>query len=138
MKRAKPGLLHLPFYEALESATGESELWHATSACLQTLRIVDVWRRTSRRRATVPARHLRAVSRYVQMAHGEVRSRLERALDAIASNDVGAKEVAARALLDQATALHLEMDWPLAIDICKTGLARLGHHMSRPLLLRVV
>ena len=72
------------------------------------------------------------------MAHGEVRSRLERALDAIASNEVGAKEVAARALLDQATALHLEMDWPLAIDICKTVLARLGHHTSRPLLLRVV
>lgn len=135
LKRLPPRMRHLAFYEMLSSTDTSSKLWRVVAATLHTLRLVDTWRRGSRRRSKVSTRQVRAVTGLVKAAQGGARRQLPPVIDAIESNAPDAEAAIATALLRHARALYLQMHWQLAIDVCETITVRLGRHIDETLLL---
>ena len=113
---------HLAFFEALGSLDEGSAEWHATTAGLVVLRLVDAWYDEGAQVAAADAWGLNAVREAVSaMAPGDpARTILSGVVDAVASAARADFSVVATRLSAYGRALHFDAKWRLAADVYET------------------
>jgi hypothetical protein len=116
---------HLAFFEALGSLEEGSADWHATTAGLVVLRMVDAWYDEGAHVAAADAWGLTAVREAVAaMTAGDpARTILNGVVDAIATAERADFSVVATRLSAYGRALHFDAKWRLAADVYETLLA---------------
>ena len=113
---------HLAFFEALGSLEEGSTDWHATTAGLVVLRLVDAWYDEGVQVAAADAWGLNAVREAVgAMAAGDPsRTILSGVVDAVESAERADFSVVATRLSAYGRALHFDAKWRLAADVYET------------------
>ena len=113
---------HLAFFEALGSLEEGSTEWHATTAGLVVLRLVDAWYDEGVQVAAADAWGLNAVREAVsEMAAGDpARTILNGVVDAVANAARADFSVVATRLSAYGRALHFDAKWRLAADVYET------------------
>ncbi|HWE41824.1 MAG TPA: hypothetical protein VG432_04920 [Gemmatimonadaceae bacterium] len=113
---------HLAFFEALGTLEEGSTDWHATTAGLVVLRLVDAWYDEGVQVAAADAWGLEAVREAVgEMAAGDpARTILSGVVDAVASAARADFSVVATRLSAYGRALHFDARWRLAADVYET------------------
>lgn len=113
---------HLAFFEALGSLEEGSTDWHATTAGLVVLRLVDAWYDEGVQVAAADAWGLNAVREAVgAMAAGDpARTILSGVVDAVESAERADFSVVATRLSAYGRALHFDAKWRLAADVYET------------------
>ena len=116
---------HLAFFEALGSLEEGSTDWHATTAGLVVLRMVDAWYDEGAHVAAADAWGLTAVREAVAaMTAGDpARTILSGVVDAVATAERADFSVVATRLSAYGRALHFDAKWRLAADVYETLLA---------------
>lgn len=116
---------HLAFFEALGSLEEGSTEWHATTAGLVVLRLVDAWYDEGAQVAAADAWGLNAVRESVgEMVAGDpARTILSGVVDAVATAERADFSVVATRLSAYGRALHFDAKWRLAADVYETLLA---------------
>ena len=116
---------HLAFFEALGSLEEGSADWHATTAGLVVLRMVDAWYEEGAHVAAADAWGLNAVREAVAaMTAGDpARTILGGVVDAVAAAERADFSVVATRLSAYGRALHFDAKWRLAADVYETLLA---------------
>jgi tetratricopeptide (TPR) repeat protein len=116
---------HLAFFEALGSLEEGSTDWHATTAGLVVLRMVDAWYDEGAHVAAADAWGLTAVREAVaEMTAGDpARTILSGVVDAVAAAERADFSVVATRLSAYGRALHFDAKWRLASDVYETLLA---------------
>jgi tetratricopeptide (TPR) repeat protein len=118
-------LRHLPFFEEVAGSEAESSEWHAATAGLVTLRLVDAWLEggLSLKDNDWSVPHVRKAVR--AMDEGTpIRSMLLRVVDALRPRKPDI-HVLVTQLMAYAQALEYEAKWSLAADVYQTTLAHL-------------
>ncbi|HET9004329.1 MAG TPA: hypothetical protein VFN39_10065 [Gemmatimonadaceae bacterium] len=113
---------HLAFFEALGSLEEGSTEWHATTAGLVVLRLVDAWYDEGVQVAAADAWGLNAVREAVgAMAAGDpARTILSGVVDAVATAERADFSVVATRLSAYGRALHFDAKWRIAADVYET------------------
>lgn len=113
---------HLAFFEALGSLEEGSTDWHATTAGLVVLRLVDAWYDEGAHIAAADAWGLSAVREAVgAMTAGDpARTILSGVVDAVAAAERADFSVVATRLSAYGRALHFDAKWRLAADVYET------------------
>ena len=113
---------HLAFFEALGSLDERSSDWHAATAGLVVLRLVDSWYDEGAQVAAVDAWGLAAVRDAVAaMTPGDpARTILSGVVDAVATAERADFSVVATRLSAYGRALHFDAKWRLAADVYDT------------------
>ena len=113
---------HLAFFEALGTLDEGSTEWHATTAGMVVLRLVDAWYDEGAQTAAADAWGLNAVRDAVQaMTPGDpARAILSGVVDAVADADRADFSVVATRLSAYGRALHFDAKWLLAADVYET------------------
>ena len=113
---------HLAFFEALGSLEEGSTEWHATTAGLVVLRLVDAWYDEGAQVAAADAWGLNAVREAVAaMTAGDpARTILNGVVDAVAAADGADFSVVATRLSAYGRALHFDAKWRVAADVYET------------------
>jgi tetratricopeptide (TPR) repeat protein len=113
---------HLAFFEALGSLEEGSTDWHATTAGLVVLRMVDAWYDEGAHVAAADAWGLTAVREAVAaMTAGDpARTILSGVVDAVATAERADFSVVATRLSAYGRALHFDAKWRLAADVYET------------------
>jgi tetratricopeptide (TPR) repeat protein len=116
---------HLAFFEALGSLEESGTDWHATTAGLVVLRMVDAWYDEGAHVAAADAWGLTAVREAVAaMTVGDpARTILSGVVDAVATAQRADFSVVATRLSAYGRALHFDAKWRLAADVYETLLA---------------
>ena len=113
---------HLPFFEALGTLEERSADWHATTAGLVVLRLVDAWYDEGVQVAAADSWGLNAVREAVSaMTAGDpARTILSGVVDAVATAERADFSVVATRLSAYGRALHFDAKWRLAADVYET------------------
>ena len=113
---------HLAFFEALGTLEDDSADWHATTAGLVVLRLVDAWYDEGAHIAAADAWGLNAVRDAVgAMTVGDpARTILSGVVDAVATAERADFSVVATRLSAYGRALHFDAKWRLAADVYET------------------
>lgn len=113
---------HLAFFEGLGTLEEGGTEWHATTAGLVVLRLVDAWYDEGAQVAAADAWGLNAVREAVgAMAAGDpARTILSGVVDAVATAERADFSVVATRLSAYGRALHFDAKWRLAADVYET------------------
>jgi tetratricopeptide (TPR) repeat protein len=116
---------HLPFFTELASLEERDPAWHAVSAGLVFLRLIDAWIEEGAAVVAADSWGVRSVAASLEeMPVGmPARAILISALDALTSARCGDMHTVAPRLMAYARSLDLDAKWALAVDVYDTVLA---------------
>jgi tetratricopeptide (TPR) repeat protein len=122
---SEPKLLHLPFFEDIAGREEGSPDWHASTAGLVVLRLVDTWLENGTNRSDVEW-SVRSVRCAIEaMSDGTtIRTILDRVVDALEEGKPDF-HVVVTPLMAYGKALEYDAQWTLAVDVYQSVLAHL-------------